>query len=62
MEEPVQWMTLHELRDELERTRPAWGAMDVDGVLASGQLLVLGQDAHRRQEAVDQLLRRPSTG
>ena len=55
-------MTLHELRDELERTRPAWGAMDVDGVLASGQLLVLGQDAHRRQEAVDQLLRRPSTG
>jgi len=25
MEKPVQWMTLQELRDELERSRPAVG-------------------------------------
>jgi len=24
MDESVQWMTLQELRDELDRTRPAW--------------------------------------
>ena len=30
MEKPVQWMTLQELRDELDRTRPAWEDMDVD--------------------------------
>jgi hypothetical protein len=27
-------------------------AVDVDGDLASGQLLLLSQDAHRRQEAM----------
>jgi len=26
MEKPVQWMTLQELRDELDTTRPAWEA------------------------------------
>jgi len=24
MEKSAQWMTLQELRDELDRTRPAW--------------------------------------
>jgi len=32
MEEPVQWMTQQELRDELEQTRAAWQAMDLGGV------------------------------
>jgi hypothetical protein len=47
MEKPVQWMTLQELREELERSRPAWESMEGDYVLAWGQLLALGQDAHR---------------
>ena len=58
----MQWMTLQELRDEFERTRPAWEAMDLDGVLANGQLLVLSQDAHRHQMIADELLWRPSNG
>jgi len=33
--------------------------MDLDGVLTSGQLPVLNEDAHRHQEVVDELLRRP---
>ena len=45
----MQWMMLQELRDELEQTRTAWEAWDLDGVLADGQLLVMGQDAHRHQ-------------
>jgi hypothetical protein len=61
MEKPVQWMTLQELRDELERTRSAWEAgLDVDGVLMDGQLPRLGQDAHRHQLASDELARRSS--
>jgi hypothetical protein len=38
MEEPVQWMTLPQLRDELERTRPDWESEDLDGVLATANL------------------------
>jgi hypothetical protein len=36
MEKPVQCVTLQEMRDELERMRPAWkaGLADLDGVLA----------------------------
>jgi hypothetical protein len=60
MEKPVPWMTLPELRDELERTRPAWETMDLDGVLADGQFPVLSQDAHGHQLVADELLRRPS--
>jgi hypothetical protein len=60
MEKPVQWMTLPELRDELERTRPAWEAVVVDGVLADGQIPVSDEDAHRHQLVADELLRRPS--
>ena len=40
---------LQELRDELERTCPAWEAMDLGGVLALGQFLVLSEDAHCHQ-------------
>jgi hypothetical protein len=60
MEKPVQRMTLPELRNELERTRPAWEAMDLDGVLAFDQLPVLDEDAHRHQLVANELLRRPS--
>jgi hypothetical protein len=43
---------------ELDRTHPAWEALDLDGVLADGRLPALSQDAHRHQGA-DDLLRRP---
>ena len=60
MEKPVQWMTLQELRDELDRTRPIWEAVDLDRFLADGQLLALSKDAHRHEVVADELLRRPS--
>ena len=60
MEKPVQWMTLQELRDELDRTRPAWETLDLDGVLADGELAALSEDAHRHQMVANELLRRPS--
>jgi hypothetical protein len=47
--EPVQRMTLQELRDELHRTDQAWETLDLDGVLADGELAVLSEDAHRHQ-------------
>ena len=62
MERPLEWMTLAELRDELERTRPAWETLDPDGVLAGSELAALSEDAHRHQLVVDELLRRPSKG
>jgi len=61
--EPVQWMTLQELRNELERTRQAWEAeIDLDGLLADGQHPALSEDAHRHQMVTNELLRRPSEG
>jgi hypothetical protein len=62
MEKPVQWMTQQELRDELERTRPAWeaGHADLDGVLAGGQHPAWGEEAHRYQMVENELLRRRS--
>ena len=60
MEEPVQWMTLKELREELERTRWAWEAVALDEVLSTGQLPALSDDAHRHQLVAQELLRRPS--
>jgi hypothetical protein len=37
MEKSMQWMTLQELRDELERTRPAWDELaDLNDVLEDG--------------------------
>ena len=64
MDQSVQRMTLQELRDELERTRPAWDAevADLDGVLAGGELSALSEDAHRHQMVANELLRRPSEG
>ena len=58
MEEAVQRMTLQELRDELERTRPAWKAMDV--VLADGQFHALSEDAQRHRQVAKELMRRPT--
>ena len=59
MQKPVRWMTLQELRDELDRTRQAWEAevADLDGVLAVGHLPELSGDAHRHQLVVNELLR-----
>jgi len=36
--------------------------MDLDGVLADGQLPVLDEDTHRHQVVADELLRRPNDG
>ena len=55
-------MTLQELRDELHRTAGAWEDLDLDGVLADGELAALSEDAHRHQMVADELLRRPSEG
>jgi len=60
--EPVQWMTLQELRDELHPTDQAWETLDLDGVLADGELAALSEDAHRHQMVANELLRRPSEG
>ena len=62
MNQPVQWMTLQELRDELYRTGKAWETLDLDGVLADGELAALSEDAHRHQMVANELLRRPSEG
>jgi len=62
MNQPVQWMTLQELRDELERTALAWETLDLDGVVADGELSALSADAHRHQMVANELLRRPSEG
>jgi hypothetical protein len=42
MDKPVQWMTLQELRHELHRTSQAWETLDLDGVLADGELAAKG--------------------
>jgi hypothetical protein len=62
MEKPVQWMTLQELRAELDRTRPAWKAEvgDRESVLTGGQLPALGEDAGRHRLVQHELLRRPN--
>jgi hypothetical protein len=59
MEKSLQWMTLQELRHELHRTSQAWETLDLDGVLADGELAALSQDAHRHQMVANELLRRP---
>jgi hypothetical protein len=62
MEKSVQWMTLQELRNELHRTDQAWETLDLDGVLADGEVAALREDAHRHQMVANELLRRPSDG
>jgi len=60
-ENSMQWMTLQKLRDELDRTRPAWEELaDLDDVLENGQLPALVEDARRHQLVQKELLRRPS--
>lgn len=59
----VHWMTLQELRVELDRTRPAYDALaDLDEFLDSGQPPALGEEAHRHQVVQSELMRRPSNG
>jgi len=62
MEKPVHWMTLAELRDQLERTRPAWEdeAADLDEVLLGSKIPALSEEAHRHQQLAKELMRRPS--
>ena len=63
MEKPVEWMTLQKLRDELDRTRPAWDDLaDLEDVLEEGQLLGVIEDARRHQLVQQELQRRPSRG
>ena len=54
-------MTLQELRDELDRTRPAWDELaDLDDVLQDGELPALSEDARRHEQVLHELLRRPN--
>ena len=63
LNEPVQRMTLQELRDDLEGTRPAWDAevAVLNDVLADGEHAALIEDAHRHQMVANELLRRPTS-
>jgi len=57
----MQSKTLQDLRDELDRTRPAWEELaDLDDVLENSQLPALVEDARRHQLVQKELLRRPS--
>ena len=63
MDESVEWMTLQELRDELDRTRPARAQLaDLDDVLKDGQVPALIEEARRYQLDANEWLRRPSAG
>jgi hypothetical protein len=63
MEKSAQWMTLQELRDELDRTRPAWEELaDLDDVPEDGELPALSEDARRHELVLNELLRRPNNG
>ena len=58
MEKSVQSMTLQELRDEHDRTRPAWaGLADVDDVLDDDELPALSEDARLHELVLNELLR-----
>jgi hypothetical protein len=63
MEKSAQWMTLQELRDELDRTRPAWDELaDLDDVPKDGELPALSEAARRHELVLNELLRRPNNG
>ena len=63
MEKSVQWMTLQELRDELDRTRPARDELaNLDEAPKDGVLPALSQDARRHQLVLNELMRRPNNG
>lgn len=63
VDKPVQWMTVEELRAELERTRPAWEseAAKVDDLLATGEMPPLSDDAFRHRVVAGELMRREAT-
>jgi len=57
----MHWMTLQELCDELDRTRPAWDELaDLDDVLEGAELPALCKDACRHDLVLNELLRRPN--
>jgi len=62
MQKPVQWMTVDELLDELERTRPAWESEPaaLDEVFDGSKIPALGESSHRHQQLAEELMRRPS--
>ncbi|HEX8972408.1 hypothetical protein [Oryzihumus sp.] len=62
MDKPVQWMTVDELRDEADRTRPAWEhqRVDVGAFLETGELPEMSPAARRHQVVLDELSRRAS--
>jgi hypothetical protein len=63
MEKPAQWMTLQELRDELDPRRPAWDELaDLDAVPKDGELPALSEGARRHELVLSELLRRPNKG
>ena len=63
MEKSVQSMTLQELRDELDRTRPAWDELaDLDDVLEDGELPALSEGTRLHELVLNELLRRPNIG
>jgi hypothetical protein len=63
MEKLMQWMTLQELGNELDRTRPAWDELaDLDDVLKGGELPALIKDACRHDLVLNELLWRPNNG
>jgi hypothetical protein len=63
MEKSAQWMTLQELRDELDRTRPARDELaNLDEAPKDGVLPALSQDARRHQLVLNELMRRPNNG
>jgi hypothetical protein len=60
----VKWMTLQEVREELDRTRAAWEAQvgDLEGAPAGDQLPALGENAGRHRLVQHEPLRRPNNG
>lgn len=63
MDKSVQWMTLQELRDEFNRTRPAWDELaDLDDVPDDDELPALRKDARCHELVLHELLRRPNNG
>ena len=63
MGKSVQWMTLQELRDELDRARPSRDEpADLDNVPQDGELPALSEDARRHELVLNELLRRLNNG
>jgi hypothetical protein len=62
LQKSVGWMTLPKLRDELDRTRPAWDDLaDLEDVLDQGQLPAVLENPRRHQLVQKERQRRPSS-